>query len=157
MTGPLFFTVLCLVAVISLGLFLGSAPERWIAGLLLIDQIIDLLYFSTTGTAEAFATVSLWLFLWDLAIAAVLIAICIRANRVWVFPFCSAQIVIVIGHISAFAWHDGMQRAYWSMTQLPLGLQLVALLAGVARHVSRYRRHGPYRSWRGAAVPTQRS
>ena len=72
----------------------------------------------------------------------------LRANRMWPLWAAAAGLICYSGHIAALIEPGGFRRAYWAMTQIPPYIQLMALLLGVAAHVRRERRLGPYRSWR---------
>lgn len=86
-----------------------------------------------------------------------MLRLALAANRIWPLWMAAAQLVVLLGHFAALTMPDGMQRAYWAMTQLPIAIQIVALALGILCHQFRLRRIGAYSDWRpdpnGAAPP----
>jgi uncharacterized membrane protein len=78
----------------------------------------------------------------------VIVWLALRANRMWPLWAAAAQLLCVSGHVAVLVSPQGMQRAYWALTQLPQYIQLIALVLGAVAHARRFERIGPYRSWR---------
>jgi len=124
----------------------GDAPEKLCAAIIAAEALIDLVLQFTIGP-RSFVEFYLSRLLLDLFAASALIAVAMRANRLYPLAIAAAQLVAVIGSISALVARDGWSQAFWAMTQLPVVLQLALLLGGTVMHRYRLSRVGPYNSW----------
>ena len=127
----------------------GGAPERAAAVIIGALFVIDIVYHLLFGPSE-FEEVDMVHVVLDGAEMAAIMAVALRANRMWPLWAAAAALICYTGHLAAFVEPGGMRRAYWAMTQLPPYIQLTALLLGIAAHARREQRVGPYRSWRMA-------
>ncbi|WP_054531823.1 hypothetical protein [Erythrobacter sp. SG61-1L] len=144
--------------ILALVAWKGGEPERW--GALLVGArhlLVDPLYH-TLGGEPGFETVEPGHAMMDFALFLAMAWLALRANRFWPMCMCAAALITLLGHFVIIIGIVGKQRAYWAMTQLPLLLELVCLLAGTALHRARLKRLGPYRNWRRttAAFPEKR-
>lgn len=135
-----------IAALIFLAAFLrGGTPERICAAILTARFVLVPIYL--WNGPLGFEAVDNGLLAIDLVIFAGTLWLALRANRVWPLWICSAQLIVILGHLSVFVAEGGMQKAYWAMTQLPEVLQFITLALGVRAHRKRFRRIGPYRDW----------
>lgn len=134
------------LAVYFVAVWRGGAPERVGAAILFAAFIADDLYHALTGTVQfrrfdpaelAIDGFSLLAFAW----------LAVGANRLWPIVAAALQLMAVAGHLSTLVV-SGTQRAYWAMTEPPVLLGVVTLAIGLAAHVRRERRIGPYPDWR---------
>jgi hypothetical protein len=125
----------------------GGPPERLAAKIVIIWIMVDVTYHLLFGPS-GFIEVDPAHLVIDGAELVAIIWLALRANRVWPVWAAAAQVMTFSGHIVALIDRGGFDRAYWAMTQLPPFIQLLALVCGAAFHYRRFRRIGPYRSWR---------
>lgn len=146
-------TLTCLVLAT---LRFGSRPERYaiaiIATWIVVDQSYHLLVAPPT-----FSHVDPFHVVVDGVTFLGMLLLALAANRIWPLWMAAAQLVVLFGHFAAMTMPGGMQRAYWAMTQLPIAIQIVALLFGILWHQFRLRQIGTYSDWRpdsdGAVLP----
>ena len=124
----------------------GGGPERAGAAILFAAFLVDEIYHTAAGPHqfEVFDPVELAIDLFSLVAFA---ALAVRANRLWPILAAALQLVAVVGHLSAMSG-AGMQRAYWAMTEPPVLMGVITLLAGLVAHLLRERRLGSYPDWR---------
>jgi hypothetical protein len=143
----LILSVAALVALLT-ALCLGRAPERILAGLLLTAITLDLLRsvldISRSDTAA---------FRPDLAARDALLLIgigivALRANRLYPLIMAGAALVAALAHL--IRWLDLLQGrfSYLMLTTTPSYVIVTVLWIGLARHIRRERRRGPYPAWR---------
>ena len=125
----------------------GGPPERLAAAIIVAWILVDAGYHLLFGPS-GFERVDPVHLVLDGAELVAIMALALRANRMWPLWAAAAQLICVSGHVAIFVQPTGMRRAYWAMTQLPQYVQLIALLLGAAAHQRRARRWGEYRSWR---------
>ncbi len=135
------------IGVILVAFWRGSIPEKivgaGIAGWHLADPIYHWLF-----TQPQFRHFDAGHFVLDSILFGIVGGVALRANRLWPIFASAAQMIVITGHFSMLLGMDGMQRAYYAMTQLPFYVQLLALLAGTVAHNRRMKRIGRYRDWR---------
>jgi len=124
----------------------GDWPERLCAAVLVGEAAVDLILQATIGP-RSFRFFDSTRMLLDCTVAVLLIALSLRANRLYPLGIAAAQIVAVIGSLIMLLGAKGWTQAFWAMTQLPVVLQLVLLGAGTIAHSRRVRRIGPYNCW----------
>jgi hypothetical protein len=127
----------------------GGRPERLAVAIISAWILIDLVYHWWFGSSS-FDAVDPFHVVLDGAELVAIVTLAVRANRLWPLWAAAAQLMYVSSHLVALIEPGGMRRAYWAMTQVPLYIQLIALVLGAAAHARRKRRVGPYRSWRVA-------
>jgi hypothetical protein len=137
--------VVCVAA--WLGYRRGGPPERLAAKIIVAWIVADAIYHLLFGPS-GFEKVDPVHVVLDGAELAAILWLALNANRTWPLWAAAAQVICVLGHISALISPEGMRRAYWAMTQLPQYVQLIALLVGATAHARRVRLMGRYRSWR---------
>lgn len=135
--------------VIGFAFWRGSMPENLGAVIIALNLCIDLAVLEWVGQWDfsIFSPSRFWI---DLAEFGLLLALALKANRVWPIISAAAQMVTVAGSLAVWTTGGGMQIAYWAVTQLPLFGQLAALALGTFFHVRRQAVIGPYRDWRVA-------
>lgn len=124
----------------------GDWPERLCAAILLGEAAIDLIFHAAIGP-RSFRLFDSSRMLIDCTVAVLVIAVSLRANRLYPLGIAAAQIVAVIGSIIMLLGAKGWTQAFWAMTQLPVVVQLVLLGAGTIAHLRRVKRIGPYNCW----------
>jgi hypothetical protein len=124
----------------------GDGPERLCAAILFGEAAVDLIFQATIGP-RSFRLFDTTRMLIDCTAAVLLVAVALRANRLYPLGIAAAQLVAVIGSITMLLGAKGWTQAFWAMTQLPVLVQLVLLGAGTITHLRRVERIGPYNSW----------
>jgi len=134
-------------SIVLFAIWRGGSPERWGAIVIGTWFVSDPVYHFLTGPSQ-FYFVDLGHVIMDVIEVLAIGTVALRANRIWPIWATSAELIAISGHIAMAAKEEGMLRAYWAMTQLPLFLQLLALLLGTIAHRRRLARIGSYRDWR---------
>lgn len=138
---------LLVIAVLLFALRKGEEPERLISMIIILAIAMDVVNHSIFGDPTFFAvnpghividTWSLLAMLW----------IALRANRGWPMWVCSAQIIVVLSHVAKLTELSLVRFGYYAMAQLPLPIQVTALLLGTIAHTRRSERIGRYHAWR---------
>ena len=132
--------------VVALAVTRGGQPERWCAAIIAAEMTIDLLILLAVGP-RSFGEFDISRILLDGIAAALLIAVALRANRIYPLAIAAAQLVALIGSVVALLAVDGMAQAFWAMTQMPLFLQLALLAGGTLAHRLRLAKIGQYNCW----------
>lgn len=138
------------MVVLLVGIFafrLGEMPEKIFVSMIAVSDLIEIVNRAIFGR-RGFEDFDASRLLLDLLMLLVCVWLLIRANRIWTVFAAAAQLVVVIGSLAVLVPQQGMQLAYWAMTQAPLWLQIGILVTGIAAHRERVKRLGPYRSWR---------
>jgi hypothetical protein len=135
------------LTVFLLAMWRGAGPERGGAAILFAGVAVDEVYHLAIGPARYDGLDPFELVL-DLASLAGFVWLAIRANRLWPILAAALQLMAVTGHLASLLSDRGMQRAYWTMTEPPVLLSVVALGAGLLMHLLRERRLGVYPDWR---------
>jgi hypothetical protein len=139
--------------VIGLAFWRGGKPEMAGAAIVTLGWLADFLNILWGGPSD-FSSFSISRFLIDLAEFSLILALALYANRVWPMFAAAAQLVAIAGSLAVWAsGGEGMQVAYWAVTQLPLFGHLAALALGTFFHTRRRGIIGPYRDWRGTHSP----
>jgi hypothetical protein len=125
----------------------GGPPEQLGAAVILTWVLVDYAYHWWFGPS-GFDTVDPVHVVLDGAELAAIVALALKANRMWPLWAAAAQLIYVATHLVVVIEPGGMRRAYWAMTQVSLYIQLLALTLGALAHARRERRLGRYRSWR---------
>jgi hypothetical protein len=88
------------------------------------------------------------LFFVDSAVLAALVAVALRANRLW--PLCASalQLLVVTAHLAKLMRIEGMSGVYWGMTTLPMYLGYLVLALGILKSVQRAKESVEYPDWR---------
>lgn len=136
-----------IIAILAFALRKGEEPERLVSGIIIATAAADVLNHATFGDPAFFAlnpghlVIDMWALLGMLWVA-------LRANRGWPLWACSAQIIVVLAHTSKLIDLSLVRFGYFAMTQLPVAIQITALLVGTRAHLRRKERIGQYHAWR---------
>jgi hypothetical protein len=145
---PVVLASLALVAGASFySLWRGGEPERIAAKIVIVWILTDVGYHLLFGPS-GFVVVDPAHLVIDGGELVAITWLALRANRIWPIWAAAAQVMTFSGHIVVLIAPGGVNRAYWAMTQIPPYVQLLAMVCGAVFHAHRYRRIGPYRSWR---------
>ena len=140
----------------------GGGPERvlaitWLIVFELALRILPLLL----GLRIQLASVDLWFISLDLLACGVMLAVALYANRSYTLWIAAMQLLAVTAHVARGLVESISPVAYALMIAVPGWLQLFALAIGLACHILRKRKYGPYRSWRiskpSFAIPAELS
>lgn len=106
--------------------------------------------FSIDQNPELWA-VDRGLFLIDLLVAVTMIAVALRANRMYTLWIAGFQIIAVMAHFARGLSEAISPIAYLIMFVGPSYFQIIILGCGIWLHARRVKRHGTYRSWRSSS------
>ena len=140
----LIFNVL-LIAICGYASWRGGGPERFVAALYLVAAV-------TTRTAwlagtSRYANVEWGLFAIDFLMLLALTALALKADRFWITPAASLQLIMVGIHISKMVYPGFLGWAY-AVTSNFLSYPMLLLLAvGTWRHQRRSKTSGADPSW----------
>lgn len=127
----------------------GAGPERMIAGTWLVFfEILPKLYRAIWSEGYQLEQVDLFYASMDGIAAAVWVFVALYANRNYPLVIAAMQLLVMAAHLARGLIEIISPVAYATMMIAPGWIQLVILATGLARHVSRQRRYGPYREWR---------
>ena len=132
--------------VVAVAVARGGQPEKWCAAIIAGEATVDLLILLVAGP-RSFGEFDGSRIMLDGIAAVLLIAVAMRANRIYPLAIAASQIVALIGSLAALLSGDGMTQAFWAITQLPILLQLTLLAGGTLAHRMRVARVGPYNCW----------
>ncbi|WP_372730649.1 hypothetical protein [Novosphingobium sp.] len=138
---------IAIAAIAILAFRKGGEPERLVAAVLISAAILDVFNHTLFGQ-PVFFLVNPGHFVIDVWSMVALMWVALRANRAWPMWVSAAQIIVVLGHVSKIVELSLVRYGYYAMTQVPLNVQAVALLAGTVAHVRRQERIGQYNAWR---------
>lgn len=124
----------------------GGKPERLASLSILVWIAIDPIYRTFVKTTQ-FGSVDWGLVVFDCGLAGAMMAIALRANRVWPVFAAAFTIVPLLGHLAAIIDHETARQAYWAINQLPFPLMLLSLMLGTAAHRRRTRLGFSFAEW----------
>jgi hypothetical protein len=146
------FVCVCLLA--AAALHWGATPERICAATLFTVTFADPAYHILVGHGAIYRSVDIGHLVMDLAVAAVFVAVALRANRVYPLWLAAFQLVSVLSHFAREVTEFFPMRAYGFMSFGPYYFILLILAGGITLHARRIRRLGLYRSWRRSSSPS---
>lgn len=126
----------------------GDEPERIVAAALmgmLIFSGINLILFDHSPLST---NIDLGFFIIDGLTAAVLIAVALKANRIYTLWMAGFQIIALLAHFARGLTEAISPIAYVILVVGPSYFQIIILTFGIWLHHRRVRRHGTYRPWR---------
>ena len=144
MTRVAIFTLL-LGAVTLLSWWRGGAPERAMATCFALGFIATLTSYSSLPVR--FTTVETAVAMVDVVMLIVILAIAMKADRLWPMLVAGLQLDIVMVHALKAIDADVMRSIYAIMMTVWAYPQLILLVIGIARHRSRLRKLGSDQSW----------
>lgn len=131
----------------------AAAPERVLSGVLFAMLAVDKLHHMALGGSFLVHRTNVGHVVIDLAVMASVFAVALRANRVYPLWIGGAQIIALLGHLYRFALEEINRFAYDVMAITPSYIQFIAMILGLAFHMSRHRKLGNYPSWRRSSRP----
>ncbi|TIX50449.1 hypothetical protein [Alteraurantiacibacter aquimixticola] len=136
-----------LVGVCLWSLWKGGLPEKFGAALLL-SVFVAKRFFAAIGYGIDFIEVDgVHLSLAGLLFACSL-ALAIQSNRIWPLFFAAFSLIELAGHVAVVITEQGINWAYWGMTQGPIIVQGVTLGLGTLAYLARVRKGVVAREWR---------
>ncbi|WP_435418576.1 hypothetical protein WAB17_03115 [Parerythrobacter aurantius] len=136
------------VALFVAALLAGGGPERACAGTLLGMVVMDRTYHAFFGPSDTFAVIDPWHLLLDTAALVCFVTVSLQANRFYPMVLAAAQLVAFTAHIVRMLAEPVTSLSYYLLFTIPFWFQLLVVAGGIARHLRRTRRLGPYRDWR---------
>lgn len=136
--------ILCLAALIW-----GGGPERVVAATwLIIFEFSWWVIDWVGGSSFQLNTVDWFIASTDVIAGAIFVWLALYANRNYTLWIAAMQVLAITAHLARGIADLIAPIAYAVMFIFPGWLQLLFLGAGLARHILRERKHGPYRDWR---------
>ncbi|WP_448140358.1 hypothetical protein [Sphingopyxis fribergensis] len=91
----------------------------------------------------------------DVGVAAIFVAVALRANRVYPIWLAAFQLVSVLSHFAREVTASFPKLAYGLMTYIPFYVILLIMAGGLVFHARRTKYLGRYRSWRTSSSPSR--
>ena len=142
------FNIVCVCLLAAAALRWGATPERICAATLFTVTVADPAYHFLIGHGAIYRSVDIGHLVMDVVVAAIFVAVALRANRVYPLWLAAFQLVSVLSHFAREVTDFFPMRAYGFMSFGPYYFILLILAGGIALHARRSRYVGPYRSWR---------
>lgn len=144
-------SVLAILVIVAL--WRGQAPERVCASTFVAMFGLDQLYHLMFPAGPVVGSVDFGHLVIDIAAAASFGVAALFANRI--YPICLAglQLAAVTSHFLRFLAPSINWQAYGILVSAPSYLQTLVFALGLALHLRRQARSGPYPSWRSSSVP----
>ena len=136
------YTILC----ICYAGWKGGSPERVVSFLFSLWLLVG--PFRKTLFPSVWDRLDIPSFVVDATLTFGIVLVALRANRVWPMFAAGFGLVAMLGHFSRAVELDGMQRAYWAMTEPPYVIISLVLVVGTYLHRRRSAVFGSYRDWR---------
>ena len=138
-------------ALCGAALIWGGGPERAVAVTwLVLFQLGTFVHGALFEGSFRLVGVDGFLASMDLLAAISFVGIALYANRNYTLWIAGVQLLALTAHFARGFTEMISPIAYAIMVIAPGWFQLLFLAIGLARHVLRTRRHGPYRGWRNA-------
>lgn len=133
-------------------LWKGGAPERVAAAGIVVASLAT--KFAIETTHAAYRTANPVAIVVDLALAAFLVVLTLRANRFWPMLVAALQTCVVVAHVAKLANPELDPLAYYLiLTKWSYAIALVPAL-GAVRHQLRLSKCSVDRPWRRSAYLT---
>lgn len=134
----------------------GAGPERATASVLL-GMVVSLWVYKLLATPDnpvvvvrLFASVDTYFLAIDGLALVALIVIALKANRFYPILLAGCQLVSLMTHFASGLLRTGYPLAYALFNLLPFYCMIAIFTGGLLAHLRRFRRLGPYPSWRGS-------
>lgn len=112
-------------------------------------------YLSIFGRYAQLMEVDPGLLLIEVIVVATMVAVALRANRMYTLWMAGFQIIALLAHFARELADQISPIAYVIMYVGPSYLQIMTLGSGIWLHHKRVQRHGSYRSWRSSSPRSQ--
>jgi hypothetical protein len=126
-------------------LWKGGGPERIAAALIGVAAVATKL--SVEGLHLSYRTASPIIVLLDIALAAALFGLALRANRMWTILLASLQLCVVMAHVAKLAITQLDPLAYYVILTKWAYLTAALPAVGAIRHQLRLRSFNVDQSW----------
>ncbi|KWV91877.1 hypothetical protein [Erythrobacter sp. YT30] len=137
------------IILIVAALIWGGGPERIFAlTWLVFFELLDLLYQATGGGFFQSGDIEFYIAATDLFAGLIWITCALFANRNYMLWIAAMQLLAMTAHVARGLVEAISPIAYAVMVIAPGWLQLLFFGIGLARHIQRKRKYGPYRDWR---------
>lgn len=143
--------VLAQIGLLIASIRYGELPERIMAGSLIAMALLSTIYFDLISASPRLQEIDPGLFLIDVFVVTVMVAVALRANRIYPLWMAGFQIIAVMAHFARGLSDAISPIAYVIMFVGPSYFQIIILGFGIWLHARRVRRHGSYRSWRSCS------
>lgn len=136
-------------SLIAIAFVWGGGPERAVAAVwLFVFELGGALKDWLVGPQLHLTAVDPYLAAEDMIAGVIWITIALYANRNYTLWVAAMQVLAMTAHVARGLVETLSPLTYIVMTVAPGWFQLFFLAIGIARHVSRKRKYGPYRDWR---------
>ena len=137
--------LIMLLGVCGYALWRGGAPERIAAGAMLAATVGSAIFRSEVDAR--FLHVEVGLFMIDLLLLLVLVAVMLRADRGWPILVSALHLCTVGAHVVRFIDAEMIRVTYVVMVTASSWPMVIALGIGTWRHRTRVRVNGYDRAW----------
>lgn len=138
-------------AIFAVALRWGAGPEKYAAASLFFLRVIEWPYHFVFPDPMTFGAIDWGHAIIDMIVAAALIAIAVRANRMYVMWLAAVQLLSVFAHLTRDLAAAATPKGYALLSFTPSYMELAIMTGGLIYHVRREKRYGSYRQWRDDA------
>jgi hypothetical protein len=132
----------------------GAGPEKICMATLFAVTLGDPVYHILIKRAPIYGSVDLGHLVIDVGVAAIFVAVALRANRIYPLWLAAFQLVSVLSHFAREVTASFPKLAYGLMSYGPFYIILMIMAGGLIFHARRTRYLGRYRSWRSSSSPS---
>lgn len=152
------FQVLAMLILALLGFWKGAGPERGVACVMLGLEAADRIYHLIFGNVTNLVSIDYGHAVIDLGAMVALVAIALRANRMYTLWIAALQLIAFNAHLARELTEGMSPIAYVFLFVGPSYFQMLIQGLGLWAHRRRLTRYGPYRAWRSqpGAPPADR-
>jgi hypothetical protein len=135
-----------LALLVAIAWWRGAGPEKASATALLVFLLQDPLDWLMAQPPN-YSVVLIRDAALDCVVGGTLLAIAMRANRIYTLFLAAWQLLAIFAHLGRLGTTSSAALAYAIVMYIPGYLLLFTFGCGLLAHVRRVRRWGPYRSW----------
>jgi len=136
-----------LIVIVAIAYRRGASPERQVATVFVAMFVLDRLYHLIFGSGLRVFDAEIGHALIDTVVFGAFVTIALRANRMYPLWLASFQLMIIASHVARAANPFILSGAYAILAFAPSYLEVATFALGLATHMRRNRKFGPYRSW----------
>lgn len=139
--------LIVLLTLALLAFWKGAGPERAVASVMVGILVSDRVYHLIFGNFTTLTSIDYGHALIDLVAMIVLVAIALRANRMYTLWIAALQLIAFNAHLARELTQGMSPIAYLILYIGPSYFQLMVQAVGLWAHRRRLAKYGPYKSW----------
>ncbi len=145
------FQLIAILVLALLALWKGAGPERAVAGVMVGILVSDRIYHLIFGNFTNLVSIDYGHALIDMVAMIALVAIALRANRMYTLWIAALQLIAFNAHLARELTQGMSPIAYLILYVGPSYFQLLIQALGLWAHRRRLAKYGLYKSWTSQA------